>query len=84
MEIAIIVLGLIVLAQAVERYFFAKELYRQLENATKAVLSRNIEEYLRATKDKKETKEKQPETEEILLNQASDKEFDQHIKNIVS
>lgn len=83
MEIGIITLGVIVLVQVVERYLFAKQVHKQLENANKAVMSRNIDEYLNATKkeDKKST-EAPPDSDEVLLSEASDEEFNKHIKNL--
>lgn len=84
MEIAIIVLGIIILAQLIERYLFAKELHRQLENANKAVMSRNIGDYLAATDTKKPAKESQAQSDEILLAEASDEDFLKHIKTQVA
>ena len=80
MEIAVVILGIIILAQAIERYFFAKELHRQLENTMKAVMSRNIGDYLAATKDNKPDKEIPPQNDEVILSEATDEQFNKHIK----
>ncbi len=77
--VSIILLGLIVIGQGVERYFYSKEMNKQLANATKAVMSRNINEYLAATAPEK-PKQGFTETDEIELSNASEEEFDKHIK----
>lgn len=83
MEIALIILGVIILALMVERYYFAKEMHKQLENANKAVMSRNINDYIAATSERKETIEP-PDADEVELSEASDELFDKFItKNIV-
>lgn len=78
--LAIIFMGIIIIGQGVERYLYAKEMNRQLENANKAVMSRNINEYLTATQEpKKETGF--VESDEVEIANATDEEFDKHIQN---
>lgn len=77
--IAIIVLSLLILAQAVERYLYSKQMTKELSNAMKAVMSRNMNEFLAATHENKEDTKFQ-ENEEVDLSQASDEEFDKAIK----
>ncbi len=80
MEIAIIVLGLIVVGLIVERYFYSKQMNEELQKCVKAVMSRNINEYISATAADKPSK---PfvENDEVLLSEANDDEFDKYIKN---
>ena len=73
--IAIITLAVLVLAQAVERYLYSKAMNKQLSDCTKAIMSRNINEYLAATNEPKKDSEF-VEEENVDLDQASDEEFD--------
>ena len=83
MEIAIVTLGLIVLGMIVERHFYAKEMNHQLDEATKKVMSRNMNEYLASVAMDKIPKQQEiPENDEIELNQASDVEFEKAIKQM--
>lgn len=69
-----IVFGVIIIGLIVERYFFARHMTAQLEKCMKAVMSRNINDYLTATNEpKKETEFTQ--NDEIDLSEASDEEF---------
>ena len=69
-----VVLALIIGGLVIERYFFAKHMTEQLENCMKAVMSRNINDYLAATNQpKKDTEFTQ--NEDIDIDQASDEEF---------
>ena len=77
--ISIIILGILVIAQAVERYFFSQHMTKQLEQCMKAVLSRNINDYLTATAEKS-PKSDFTENDEVDLNEASDEVFDKFIK----
>ena len=80
--ITIITLALLVLTQAVERYLYAKSMNEQLSRATKAIMSRNINEYLSALNAEKPTdKNEVVEDEEVELGNASDEEFDKHINS---
>ena len=72
--LAIIILGVLVIAQAVERYLYTKEMNKQLQKAQMAVMSRNINEYLTATNEpKKDTAF--VENEDIDLAEATEEEF---------
>ena len=79
--ISIITLALLVLAQAVERFFYAKSMNEQLSKATKAIMSRNINEYLSALNADKPAGKEVAEDEEVELDQATDAEFLKHIKS---
>ena len=74
--IAIITLGIVLIVQAIERYFYAKDMSQKLQDCIKAVMSRNISEYIAATNVPKENKEVPPENDLVELNQLNDKEFD--------
>ena len=69
-----VIFGLIIFALIAERFLFARHMTAQLEKSMKAVMSRNITDYLVATNEpKKETKFIEDET--IDLADASDEEF---------
>lgn len=72
--LALIILGLLVVAQTVERYFFAKHMTEQLEKCMKAVMSRNINDYLTATNEPKKD-DAFIQTEQVNLEEATDDEF---------
>jgi hypothetical protein len=79
--ISIITLALLVIAQAVERYLFGKYMAEELSKSMKAVMSRNINEFLAATQpDKKDTTDFR-QNDEVDIDQASDEEFDKAIKS---
>ena len=82
MEVAIITLGIIVLGLIIERHFYAKEMNKQLDEATKKVMSRNMNEYLASQAMEKIPNAPHQESDEIELSQASDKEFDKAIKQM--
>lgn len=75
-----LVLGVLVISLMVERYFFAKHMTLQLEKCMKAVMSRNINDYLTATNEPKKNQEF-TEPEEIDLDTASDEQFMEAINN---
>ena len=78
--IAIITLALLVLTQAVERYLFGKYMTEELSKSMKAVMSRNINEFLAATRpDTKDTTDFK-QNDEVDIGEASDEEFDRAIK----
>ena len=82
MEIAIVSLTIIILGLLVERYLFVRETNKQLGEATRAVLSRNINDFITATTVDKIVKDTKPERDEVLLSESSDEDFDKTIKNI--
>jgi hypothetical protein len=81
-NLALIILGVIIIGQAVERYFFAKEMTARLGDSIKAVLSRNIGEYIAATDHKPEKREPLPESDEIDITTMNDEQFDAYIKHV--
>lgn len=78
MIIAIITLAILVLAQAVERYLYSKQMNKQLSDCTKAIMSRNINEYLAATHEPNKD-DKFIQDEDIDMDQATDEEFDKAV-----
>ena len=72
---AIIILGLVLVVQAVERYFYAKDMSQKLQDCIKAVMSRNISEYIAATNISKEKDEPEPENDQVDLSTLDDKEY---------
>ena len=81
--IAIITLSLLLLTQAIERHFYSKEMNKRLSESMKAVMSRNINEFMAATAEPNKTFSK-TESDEIDLSDADDELYDKHIKTIVS
>lgn len=82
--IAIGTLALIIVVQAIERYFFARSMLEQLERAMKAAMSRDVNDYVNAVKnDKKAPEPPEREPESIELNLADDETFDKHIKQTI-
>lgn len=80
--VAIIILGILCLGQAVERFFYAKEMNRQLGESTRAVMSRNISEFLAATTPQKKTKEVQGEPEDVDMSMLDDKDYSAALKKM--
>lgn len=79
--IAIIILGILVIAQAYERHQFGKAMTNELSKAMKAVMSRNINEYMAAVNsEKKEETKEFTQNDEVELSQASEGEFSKFIK----
>ena len=77
--IAILVLAVICIAQAVDKYFFTIRILKQLDDAIKASMSRNLAEYSAATREP--IKQAPPqEVDEIELSNASDEDFTKYIK----
>lgn len=79
--IAIIVLGLVCVGQAVERYFYAKDMSQKLNDSIKAVMSRNINEYIAAVSSEQKPQRPYSEPDEVLLDTVSDDLFDRYIEN---
>jgi hypothetical protein len=80
MEIAVISLSIIILLLVIERYLYAKEMNRQQGDSIKAIMSRNINEYLAAKSVDKPSNHPQPEEDEVPLGELTDEEFDKTIK----
>lgn len=83
MEIAIIVLGLVIAGLLVERYLFVKQINGVLGDSMKAIMSRNINEFLAAKTIDKAVENVKVEEDEVELSQASDEQFDKFIKEQV-
>lgn len=79
MEIAIVSLSLIIIVLIVERFLFAKEMNRQLGEATRAVLSRNIGEFIAATKKPEKTTTTVQNEEMVELSELGDDDFNKAI-----
>jgi hypothetical protein len=80
--IAIIVLGLLCLLQGIERYLYQKDMTNKLNDSIKAVMSRNINEYLTAITTPKNSKEVKGELDQIDLGEADDSTFDKALKKM--
>lgn len=79
-SIAIIILGIVLIALAVERYLYQREMNKKISEWMKAVMSKNVQEFTQATKE--EPKESaRTESEEVILSEADDDTFDKHIKS---
>lgn len=78
--IAIIVLGLVCVGQALERYFYGKDMTQKLNDSIKAVMSRNINEYMAAVTVDKKTPSEFAQPDEIYLDVADDETFDKVIQ----
>jgi hypothetical protein len=76
-----IILALVILALLIERHFFAKEMNERVSQAVKAVMSRNINEYIAATQAEKPNTDKFTENEEVSISDATDEEFERHIQS---
>ncbi len=73
--IVAIVLGIIILALLWERHLYTKQMTTQLSEATRAVMSRNINEFMAATKPEPKNVKEFTRDEEINLEELDDKEF---------
>ncbi len=72
--------SLIIIGLLIDRHFYTRHMTRQLENANKAVMSRNITDYLTATKEERSPTSRQEEPDEIPLGDLSDQDFDSFIQ----
>ena len=79
---AIIILGLICIIQTIERYFYQKDMTNKLNDSIKAVMSRNINEYLTAITTPKTSKEIKGEPDQINLDESDDATFEKAIKRM--
>ena len=74
--IALIVLSVVIIGQAIERYYYSKDMTQKLQDGIKAVMSRNIGEYIAATKPiDKQQNEPEPENDEIEMSSLTDDKF---------
>lgn len=80
--VAVIALALICIGQTVERYLYQKDMTNKLNDAIKAVMSRNINEYITATTTPKYKNDVQPKNEDIDLSEADDETFDKALKKM--
>lgn len=79
----VVILGFVIVAQAVERFFFAREMNQRVSEAVRAIMSRNINEFISATQADKPSKTNFTQSDEIELNEANDEDFDKHIKQAI-
>lgn len=76
-----IILGLIIAGIIIERYFFAREITKQLDSCMKALISKNANEYLSMKSVDNQAKEKpEKEPEGVYLDQADEETFNKFIK----
>jgi hypothetical protein len=78
---ATIILSIVVIALVVERFFFARHMTQELSKCIKAIMSRNINEYIAATSVDKAPKQAFIENDQVDLDVASDEDFDKFIKS---
>lgn len=73
---AILLLGVVIIGQLIERYVFAREMMKQLQKAQAAIFARNVGDYLAATKDDPPHRDTVSEPEEVELADLSDADYD--------
>lgn len=78
---AIVILGAMNIALLYMLHTQAKTHNEQQSKAMKAVMSRNINDYIAATTAEKTANTPQAEPEEVLLTEADDTVFDKYIKS---
>lgn len=78
--VAIIALIAINIIQAVDKYLYTQRMLKMVDDAIKASKTTNINDYIAATNIEAVKKEKFVQTDEVLLDEASDEEFDKFIK----
>ncbi len=76
-----IILGAIIIALVVERFIFAREMYKQIDSCMKALISKNSADYVAMKSADKTTPVVEKETDEIPLDQADDATFTKFIKS---
>lgn len=83
MEIlAIIILFFIIIGLLVERYFYTKEMTSRLTQAMEAAMSRDMNDYIAARSvDKRLGLHAEP-PDEVNIDEATEKEFMQHIEKV--
>lgn len=79
--VAIITLAILVLAQLVERYLYSKNMTQKLSESMKAVMSRNINEFMAITQDK-QPKQEFTQNENVLIDEATDEVFNKVIEKM--
>lgn len=77
--VAIITLAILVLAQLVERYLYSKQMTQKLSEALKAVMSRNINEFILATEADKAPQKDFTENDQVSLDEVGEEAFDNFI-----
>ena len=75
----ILTLIAVIIIQAIERYFFAKQANEEHTKLTMALLSKSSGELAIDIKKEKEPTKFAPEPDEVDLSQADDEVFDKHI-----
>jgi hypothetical protein len=76
------ILGILCIFQSIERYVYQKDMTNKLNDAIKAVMSRNINEYIAATNIPKSIQDSKKENEEIDLSESDDETFDKALKRM--
>lgn len=75
-------LVIIIIAQAVERYFFTRQIAQERKEQNMAFLSKNPIDLAVALKTSKGKTEQAKESNETELVDATDEEFDKHIASL--
>lgn len=79
--ITIIILSILLVGQAVERYFYAKDMTNRLSESMKAVMSRNINEFLLATKPDNKPEASFIQDDQVPIDELTPDEYEKFISN---
>ena len=77
----ILALVVIIIFQTVERYLYIKDMTNKLNDSIKAIMSRNINDYIAATQQPKNVST-EPKEELVDLSDADEKTFDSALKKM--
>ena len=81
-SISAIIMFLVILAQGVERFFFARQVMEERKELMLAFLSKDATEMAIAFKTGKEQPEKEIVDNDVDISQATDEEFDKAIETL--
>lgn len=82
--VPLLLLSLIVLSLLIERYLFGKRMAEELREYRKALIARNVNEFIAVSTAEKQATQPPPVPDEVLLSDLPDTEFDSLIKKQVS
>ena len=74
-------MALVIIALLVERYWFEKRMFKQLDDTILALKSKDVNEYIGAQVAKTIEKEPQADPDEVLVENADDETFNKFIAN---
>jgi len=70
----------VICALIVERFFYAKDMNKQVSDCMKALISRNMNDFVQAVAVDKNTPSKNISVDEVSLSEATDEQFLKAIK----